>query len=99
MSRLRVITFKADDEFIERVHRFMKLTGVENRSDLIRQAIMKIISSIDDGNAIVCIELSSEELLYLRLLSKDPVVALKKLLRQNMVHSSWLSLAKGVVER
>jgi len=95
---LRVVSFKADDKFIEKLLHASKSLGV-NRSDLIRQAVMKVISSIDDGNAIVCIELSSEELLYLRLLSKDPVVALKKLLRQNMVHSSWFILAKGVVER
>jgi len=88
VSRLRVITFKADDEFIERVHRFMKLTGVENRSDLIRQAVLKIISSLDNGKAIVCLELSREELFYLNIIAKDPAIAIKQLIRQHMIMSS-----------
>ena len=85
---MRVITFKADDEFIERVHRAMLLTGVENRSDLIRQAVLKIISSLDNGKAIVCLELSREELFYLNIIAKDPAIAIKQLIRQHMIMSS-----------
>ena len=95
---MRVITFKADEGFLERLDKASKTLKI-NRSDLIRQAILKIISSLDNGGAIVCLELTSEELLFLKLLSDDPVIALKKLLRNSMVASSWLTLAKGVVER
>jgi len=95
---LRVITFKASDDLIEKLLQASRILGI-NRSDLIRQAILKIISSLDNGKTIVCLELTPEELLYLSLIAKDPVVALKKLLRRNMVHSSWFKLAKEVVER
>ncbi len=95
---MRVVTFKADEGFLERLDRVSRILGV-NRSDLIRQAIMKIVSSLDNGKTIVCLELTPEELLYLSLIARDPVVALKKLLRQNMVHSSWFKLAKEVVKR
>ena len=95
---LRVITFKASDDLIEKLLQASRILGI-NRSDLIRQAIMKIVSSLDNGKTIVCLELTSEEQLFLKLLSDDPVIALKKLLRNSMVASSWLTLAKGVVER
>ena len=94
---LRVVSFKADDKFIEKLLHASKSLGV-NRSDLIRQAILKIISSLDNGGAIVCLELTSEEQLFLKLLSNDPVIALKKLLRNNMASSSWLMIAKGLMD-
>ena len=94
---MRVVTFKADEGFLERLDRASKTLEV-NRSDLIRQAILKIISSLDNGGAIVCLELTSEEQLFLKLLSNDPVIALKKLLRNNMASSSWLMIAKGLMD-
>ena len=94
---MRVITFRAEEELIEKLLQTSKTLNI-NRSDLIRQAIMKIVSSIDNGDAIVCLELTAEEQLFLKLLAEDPVIALRKLLRQNMAASSWFTLAKGVVE-
>jgi len=80
----RVITFKADDEFIEKMDKAKNILGL-NRSEFIRTAVLKIVSSLEnDGKTIVCLELSSEELLYLRLISNDPVVAVKHLIRHAM---------------
>jgi len=80
----RVITFKADDEFIEKMDKAKNVLGL-NRSEFIRTAVLKIVSSLEnDGKTIVCLELSSEELLYLRLISNDPVVAVKHLIRYAM---------------
>jgi len=43
MSRLRVITFKASDEFIEELDRVSKILGI-GRSDLIRYALNEVLS-------------------------------------------------------
>lgn len=80
----RVITFKADDEFIEKMHRAMKVLGL-NRSELIRTAVLKVVNSLEgDNRTTVCLELSSEELIYLKLISNDPIVAIKHLIRHAM---------------
>jgi len=84
---LRVITFKASDDLIEKLLQASKALGI-NRSDLIRQAIMKIVSSVNGDRTIICLELSNEELMYLSLIAKDPVVAVKRLIYQSMVLST-----------
>ena len=81
---MRVITFKAEDEFIEKLHKAMNVLGYDNRSDLIRQALTKIMEVVDGSRKVVCLELTTDELMYLNLISRDPAIAIKRLIRISM---------------
>ncbi|MCD6422040.1 hypothetical protein J7L13_01670 [bacterium] len=77
---MRVLTFKADDDFIEKMHLTMIKLGIENRSELIRLGIQYIMNFAGNGNGVVCIKLSEQEYSFLKTISDDPLIALKKLI-------------------